>query len=134
MIKIVQKYLMTLKIRILRCSRRLSIILVNLTVTLFSEKMLTSTRCGFSIGYGIGRKYRPIWVSVSVSTLTKIEVSVVHYCGHTLPGGLRCLLRSSRNARFSFKTKSCSIWRKRYRKKCVFELRPSWYRTHQSPK
>ena len=36
---------MTLKIRILRCSRRLFKILVSLTVALFSEKMLTSTRC-----------------------------------------------------------------------------------------
>ena len=36
---------MTLKIRNLRCSRRLFIILVSLTVTLFSEKMLISTRC-----------------------------------------------------------------------------------------
>ena len=36
---------MTLKIRILRCSRWLFIILVSLTVTLFSEKMLISTRC-----------------------------------------------------------------------------------------
>ena len=36
---------MTLKIRILRCSRRLFIILVSLTVTLFSEKMLIFTRC-----------------------------------------------------------------------------------------
>ena len=24
-------------------------------------------KCGFGIGYGIGRKYQPIWVSVSVS-------------------------------------------------------------------
>ena len=36
---------MTLKIRILRCSRRLFIILVSLTVTLFSGKMLIYTRC-----------------------------------------------------------------------------------------
>ena len=36
---------MTLKVRILRCSRRLFIILVSLTMTWFSEKMLTSTRC-----------------------------------------------------------------------------------------
>ena len=35
---------MTLKIKILRCSRRLFIILVSLMVTLFSEKMLISTR------------------------------------------------------------------------------------------
>jgi hypothetical protein len=40
-----QHWKMTLKIRILRCSRRLFIILVSLTVTLFSEKMLISTRC-----------------------------------------------------------------------------------------
>ena len=24
-------------------------------------------KCGFSIGYGIGRKYQPMWVSISVS-------------------------------------------------------------------
>ena len=36
---------MTFKIRILRCSRRLFIVLVCLTVTLFSEKMVISTRC-----------------------------------------------------------------------------------------
>ena len=36
---------MTLKVRILRCSRRLFIILVSLTMTWFSEKMLISTRC-----------------------------------------------------------------------------------------
>ena len=35
---------MTLKIRILKCSRRLFIILISLTVTFFSEKMLISTR------------------------------------------------------------------------------------------
>ena len=40
-----QHWKMTLKIRIFRCLRRLFIILVNLTVTLFSEKMLISTRC-----------------------------------------------------------------------------------------
>ena len=28
-------------------------------------------KCGFDIGYGIGRKYRPIWVSVSVSDLNQ---------------------------------------------------------------
>ena len=33
-------------------------------------------KCSFVISYGIGWKYRPIWVSVSV---TKIVVSVVHY-------------------------------------------------------
>ena len=40
---------MTLKIRILKCSRRLLIILVSMTVTLFSEKMLISARliCNF---------------------------------------------------------------------------------------
>ena len=38
---------MTLKIRVLRCSRRLFIILVSLTVTLFSEKMLISNRCWY---------------------------------------------------------------------------------------
>ena len=26
-------------------------------------------KCGFGIGYGIGRKYQPIWISVSVSIL-----------------------------------------------------------------
>ena len=36
---------MSSKIRILRCLRRLFIILVSLTVTLFSEKMLISTKC-----------------------------------------------------------------------------------------
>ena len=36
---------MTLKVRILRCSRRLFIILVCLTKTWFSEKRLISTRC-----------------------------------------------------------------------------------------
>ena len=36
---------MTLKVRILRCSRRLFIILVSLTMTWFSEKMFISTRC-----------------------------------------------------------------------------------------
>ena len=36
---------MTLKMRIFKCSRRLFIILVSLTVTLFSDKMLISTRC-----------------------------------------------------------------------------------------
>ena len=36
---------MTLRVRILRCSRRLFIILVSLTMTRFSEKMLISTRC-----------------------------------------------------------------------------------------
>ena len=36
---------MTLKVRILRCSRRLFIILVSLAMTWFSEKMLISTRC-----------------------------------------------------------------------------------------
>ena len=36
---------MTLKIRILRCSRRLFIILVSLTVTSLSEKILISTKC-----------------------------------------------------------------------------------------
>ena len=36
---------MTLKVRILRCLRRLFIILVSLTMTRFSEKMLISTRC-----------------------------------------------------------------------------------------
>ena len=36
---------MTLKVRILICSRRLFIILVSLTMTWFSEKMLISTRC-----------------------------------------------------------------------------------------
>ena len=36
---------MTLKVRILRCLRRLFIILVSLTMTWFSEKMLISTRC-----------------------------------------------------------------------------------------
>jgi hypothetical protein len=36
---------MPLKIRILRCLRRLFLILVSLTVTLFSEKILNSTRC-----------------------------------------------------------------------------------------
>jgi hypothetical protein len=40
-----QHWKMTLKIRILRCSRRLFIILVSLMVTLFSEKMLISNRC-----------------------------------------------------------------------------------------
>ena len=28
-------------------------------------------KCGFGIGYGIGRKYNPIWVSVSVSDLNQ---------------------------------------------------------------
>ena len=28
-------------------------------------------KCGFGIGYGIGRKYPPIWVSVSVSDLNQ---------------------------------------------------------------
>ena len=36
---------MTLKVRILRCLRRLFINLVSLTMTWFSEKMLVSTRC-----------------------------------------------------------------------------------------
>ena len=36
---------MTLKIQILRCWRRLFIILVSLTMKWFSEKMLISTRC-----------------------------------------------------------------------------------------
>ena len=36
---------MALKVQILRCSRRLFIILVSLTMTWFSEKMLISTRC-----------------------------------------------------------------------------------------
>ena len=31
--------------------------------------MILPLKCGFGIGYGIGRKYRPIWVSVSVSDL-----------------------------------------------------------------
>ena len=35
---------------------------------------------GFGIGYGIGRKYRPIWVSVLVSDLNKNSGF-----GHTLP-------------------------------------------------
>ena len=30
-----------------------------------------SLKCGFGIGYGIGRKYWPIWVSVSVSDLNQ---------------------------------------------------------------
>ena len=28
-------------------------------------------KCGFGIGYGIDRKYRPIWVSVLVSNLNQ---------------------------------------------------------------
>ena len=28
-------------------------------------------KCGFGIGYGIGRNYRTIWVSVSVSDLNQ---------------------------------------------------------------
>ena len=36
---------MTLKVRSLRCSRRLFIIFVSLTMTLFSEKVLISNRC-----------------------------------------------------------------------------------------
>ena len=36
---------MNLKVQILRCSRRLFIILVSLTMTWFSEKVLISTRC-----------------------------------------------------------------------------------------
>ena len=36
---------MTLKVRILRCLKRLFIILASLTMIWFSEKMLTSTRC-----------------------------------------------------------------------------------------
>ena len=36
---------MTLKVRILRCSRRLFIILVSLTMAWFNEKMLISTKC-----------------------------------------------------------------------------------------
>ena len=58
---------MTLKIRILRCSRRFFIILVSLTVTLFSEKMLIFTKCmrGFMSNSiekfldGIQNSYRP---------------------------------------------------------------------------
>ena len=30
-----------------------------------------SLKCGFGIGYGIGPKYWPIWVSVSVSNLNQ---------------------------------------------------------------
>ena len=36
---------MTLKVQILRCLRRLFIIMVSLTMTWFSDKMLTSTTC-----------------------------------------------------------------------------------------
>ena len=28
-------------------------------------------KCSFGIGYGIGRKYRPMWISVSVSDLNQ---------------------------------------------------------------
>ena len=30
-----------------------------------------SLKCGFGIGYGIGQKYWPIWVAVSVSDLNQ---------------------------------------------------------------
>ena len=32
---------------------------------------ILSLKCGFGIGYGIGQKYQPIWVSVSVSDLNQ---------------------------------------------------------------
>ena len=56
---------MSLKIRILRCLRRLFIILVSLTVTLFSEKMLISIRCMHSFMPNLIKKY------VTVSTVSK---------------------------------------------------------------
>ena len=36
-----------------------------------------SLKCGFGIGYGIGRKYRPIWVSV-------LDLNQSSGIGHTL--------------------------------------------------
>ena len=47
-------------------------------------------KCGFGIGYGIGRKYRPIWVSVSVSDLNQNSG-----LGRTLQAGLLAALRLS---------------------------------------
>ena len=35
------------------------------------SNLILPLKCGFNIGYGIGRKYRPIWVSVSVSGLNQ---------------------------------------------------------------
>jgi hypothetical protein len=43
-----------------------------------------SLKCGFSDGYGIGRKYWPIWVSVSV-----LDLNQNSGFGHTLTEKLR---------------------------------------------
>ena len=43
-----------------------------------------SLKCGFGIGYGIGRKYPPIWVSVSVLDLNQNSIFCRTLCwdGH----------------------------------------------------
>ena len=35
------------------------------------SNLIFPVRCGFGIGYGIGRKYQPVWVSVSVLDLNQ---------------------------------------------------------------
>ena len=73
-----QYWKMTLKIRILRCSRRLFIILVSLTVTFFSEKMLISIRCLRGFMYNSIKKS---WkVSNHHPTYT---INVMALCGST---------------------------------------------------
>ena len=62
------------------------------------SKINLDLKCGFSIGYGIGRKYQPILVSVSVlnqnsgfgRTLAQLEISLV-LNGPTAKNQQRCI-------------------------------------------
>ena len=65
---------MTLEIRTLGCLRRLFIILLSLTVTLFSEKMLISTRCtsGFMLNL-----HKKSWM------VSNCAFTFVHKCSNT---------------------------------------------------
>ena len=73
-----QHWKMTLKIRIFRCLRRLFIILVSLTMTLFSEKMLISSRCihGF-----MSNLIKKSWTDSTTYVCTKGTVSLLKLIG-----------------------------------------------------
>ena len=78
---------MTLKIRFLRCSRRLFIILVSLTVTLFSEKMLIYARCirGF-MSNSIIKSWKDSNIQWTIPQVYKVK------CSRLWPWHLRCLI------------------------------------------
>ena len=82
-----QHWKMTLKIRILRCSRRLFIILVSLTVTLFSEKMLIYARCirGF-MSNSIIKSWKDSNIQWTIPQVYKVK------CSRLWPWHLRCLI------------------------------------------